>query len=145
MLRNYSERLHGREATRPDVTYTFGGAVVETTVEMPELENDPTKPRENAGFQLKPGLTTEEEIKAYILDIVNNHAEEYNTIVDNKSTQDEIQYQELTSDDIDRIEQILSGDYTYDAGNGYYNFRKDGWYVVYEGSSGLVLVGAQSM
>lgn len=46
MLRNYSERLHGREATRPDVTYTFGGAVVETTVEMPELENDPTKPRE---------------------------------------------------------------------------------------------------
>lgn len=85
MLRNYSERLHGREATRPDVTYTFGGTVVETTVEMPELENDPTKPREN-GFQLKPGLTTEEEIKAYILDIINNHAEEYNTIVDNKST-----------------------------------------------------------
>lgn len=46
MLRNYSERLHGREATRPDVTYTFGGTVVETTVEMPVLENDPTKPRE---------------------------------------------------------------------------------------------------
>lgn len=46
MLRNYSERLHGREATRPDVTYTFNSSVVETTVEMPVLENDPTKPRE---------------------------------------------------------------------------------------------------
>lgn len=46
MLRNYSERLHVREATRPDVTYTFNGTVVETMVEMPELENDPTKPME---------------------------------------------------------------------------------------------------
>ena len=48
MLRNYSERLHWREATKPDVTYTFGGSVVETPVEMPVLDYDPTQER-NSG------------------------------------------------------------------------------------------------
>lgn len=141
MLRNYSERLHGREATRPDVTYTFGGTVVETTVEMPVLENDPTKPREN-GFQLKPGLTTEEEIKAYILDIVNNHAEEYNTIV--RSTQDGTYHQELTDDHIDRIEQILSGNYTYATYDFERQFVANGWGVAYYGDTGYISIYAQS-
>lgn len=45
MLKYYSELTH-HSSPKLNKTITFGGEVVETTVEMPVLENDPTKPRE---------------------------------------------------------------------------------------------------
>lgn len=123
MLRNYSERLHGREATRPDVTYTFGGAVVETTVEMPELENDPTKPRENKSFELKPGLQTEDEIKAYVLSAANN-IDGYNAAIQKI---DPSSSQMLTDNDSEDMISILNSEYEFgyvsDSTTAYFSYN----------------------
>lgn len=136
MLRNYSERLHGREATRPDVTYTFNGSIVETTVEMPELENDPTKPRENKSFELKPGLQTEDEIKAYVLSAANN-IDGYNAAIQ-KIYQPP--FQMLTDNDSECMISILNSDYLFHDGTVPY-FSYNGWRIDYDPEGGKITLG----
>lgn len=140
MLKYYSELTH-HSSPKSDKTITFGGEVVETDPIIIQTQPD------DESFKLMPGLLTEEERKAYILDIVNNHVTDYNNIITVKNEQDGTDHMILTEEDVSNIKGTLYGEYNYtnydnyeEYGQGCYFSGSNGWGVEYDRETGIINV-----
>lgn len=135
MLKYYSELTH-HSSPKLNKTITFGGEVVETDPIIIQTQHD------DESFKLMPYLLTEEEIKAYILDIVNNHVADYNNIITVKNEQDGTEHDILNETAASKIKEILSGDYDYSSwdhedSSGCY-FSRVGFSIYYNRQTGII-------
>lgn len=138
MLKYYSELTH-HSSPKLDKTITFGGEVVETDPIIIQTQPD------DESFKLMPYLLTEEEIKVYILDIVNNHLADYNNIIIVKNEQDGTDYKVIKIGNESIIKEILSSDYIYNNfDDGHFStgsFSYDGWSLSYNRKTGIISLG----